>query len=57
MLTHLAMIGGRLSLRYDSVEPLELEFGVNLRSRHDLSMVPTLWDQAAQHHPPPALPE
>ena len=42
MQIHLATIGGKLRLHYPDTTPLELELGVNLRSKHDLIMLPTL---------------
>jgi enediyne biosynthesis protein E7 len=40
MQLHLIIIARRLRLRYVQTKPLELEAGVNLRSRHDFIMVP-----------------
>ena len=44
MRTHMATIGGRLRLRYLDTEPLQLDLGVNLRSKHELFMLPSLID-------------
>ena len=40
MLMHLVMVGRALRLRIVDERPLSLEFGVNLRNRHDFMMVP-----------------
>jgi cytochrome P450 len=37
---HLIIIAKRLRLRYVQTKPLQLEAGVNLRSRHDFIMIP-----------------
>jgi cytochrome P450 len=42
MQIHLTMVGNKLRLRYESEKPLELEAGVNLRSRHDFVMFPEI---------------
>jgi cytochrome P450 len=42
MQIHLLMIGKRLRLRRADETPLELEFGVNLRNRHDFIMTPEI---------------
>jgi cytochrome P450 len=43
MQIHLATIGSKLRLRYLSQEPV-LDLGVNLRSKHDFIMLPTMID-------------
>jgi cytochrome P450 len=40
MQLHLLVVARRLRLRYVETRPLELEAGVNLRSRHDFIMIP-----------------
>jgi cytochrome P450 len=40
MQLHLLIVARRLRLRYAQTKPLELEAGVNLRSRHDFIMMP-----------------
>lgn len=42
MQIHLIMVGKRLELRYDERKPLELQAGINLRSKHDFIMTPNL---------------
>ena len=48
MRIHLAMIAGRLRLRHIETEPLELDLGVNLRSRHDFIMLPSFLAKSAR---------
>ena len=43
MQIHLATIGSKLRLRYLGDEPI-LDLGVNLRSKHDFTMLPTMID-------------
>jgi hypothetical protein len=41
MQIHLATIGSKLRLRYLGDEPV-LDLGVNLRTKHDFTMLPTM---------------
>jgi len=50
MLMHLVMVGRSLRLRIVDERPLSLEFGVNLRNRHDFMMMPEFRTAAS---PPP----
>jgi hypothetical protein len=49
MQIHLATIGSKLRLHYLGDEPV-LDLGVNLRSKHDFTMLPTMIDTCL---PPP----
>ena len=42
MQIHIAMVESRLRLRYDEARPLEIEAGINLRSKFDFVMMPEL---------------
>ena len=42
MQIHLMMIASRLKLRYFAAKPIELELGVNLRSKHNFVMTPEI---------------
>ena len=42
MQIHLIMVAKRLRLRYEQTKPLEIEAGINLRSKHDFIMTPEL---------------